>query len=236
MAGKRRNMTMSQELRAAADDIIALEIEKKEIADDIKARYEALEAKGFDVSAVKIAVKRRKESATQRAARRERDAIADVYSAAMGDLFGKALDDLTRQRMEEERQRLEDRARGDKKGESDDAAAPEQPSEPLPGTTGDQITPQMIDAAREEGRQARRADPPARIVDNPYHSSDPRRAAWDEGWCEADGSDGMEVPEAWRRKKDEKPADDAKGGEGGEPPPPAGETPDDPNKKKPGEE
>jgi uncharacterized protein (UPF0335 family) len=201
MAKGRRNMNISQELRTAADNIIALEIEKKEVGDSIKEIYEALDEKGFDTAAVKLAVKRRKKSASQRARDREVHAIADVYSAAMGDLFGKPLDDYTRQRMQEERDRLQ----GKGQGAESEQAGQERQGEALPGTTAPEpITAEAIDAAREEGRQARRADPPLRIVDNPHHSADPRRAAWDEGWCEADGSDGMEIPAAWRRKDEEK--------------------------------
>jgi hypothetical protein len=43
------------------------------------------------------------------------------------------------------------------------------------------------------------------VFKNPYVAGDPRRAYWDEGWCEEVGSDGMDVPDAWRRKPN-KPA------------------------------
>jgi uncharacterized protein (UPF0335 family) len=39
-------------------------------------------------------------------------------------------------------------------------------------------------------------------------ADDPRRAAWDEGWCAETGTDGMEVPEAWRRRKPKRKADE----------------------------
>jgi hypothetical protein len=74
-----------------------------------------------------------------------------------------------------------------------------------------------VEAARKAGRDAAKAG--AKIIDNPFVAGDPRRAAWDEGWCAETGSDGMEIPEAWRRssaKKKRKGKDDEPG-EGGKP-------------------
>ena len=61
------------------------------------------------------------------------------------------------------------------------------------------------DQAREKGREAHAAG--AKITQNPYPAGSRNRAAWDEAWCEADGSDGMDVPDAWRRapKEEEEP-------------------------------
>ncbi|WP_322997473.1 hypothetical protein [Castellaniella sp.] len=55
-----------------------------------------------------------------------------------------------------------------------------------------------MEAARQQGEQDSRDG--KRIIDNPFVAGDPRRAAWDEGHCKARGSDGMDIPEAWRRK------------------------------------
>ncbi|WP_039853188.1 hypothetical protein [Magnetospirillum fulvum] len=56
------------------------------------------------------------------------------------------------------------------------------------------------------GRQAAETGKP--VSANPFPAGDPRRAAWDEEWCRAAGSDGMEIPEAFRRKKKpQKPKD-----------------------------
>jgi hypothetical protein len=65
-------------------------------------------------------------------------------------------------------------------------------------------TPELIAAACAEGKAAAGAG--TRVTHNPYPAGDPRRAAWDEGWCAAAGSDGMDIPPAWRRspKKDSK--------------------------------
>ena len=55
-----------------------------------------------------------------------------------------------------------------------------------------------IAAARQQGTEDCHGG--KRIIDNPFVAGDPRRAAWDEGHCHASGSDGMEIPESWRRK------------------------------------
>jgi hypothetical protein len=64
------------------------------------------------------------------------------------------------------------------------------------------MSEETIAAARAEGSAAAAAG--ERVFANPYVAGDPRRAAWDEGWCVRKGSDGMEIPDAFRRKK--KPA------------------------------
>lgn len=80
-----------------------------------------------------------------------------------------------------------------------------------------------VKAARSAGQIAAKAG--AKIIDNPFVAGDPRRAAWDEGWCAETGSDGMEIPEAWRRAsakkkskgKDDEPGEDGKPGGVGAP-------------------
>ncbi len=63
--------------------------------------------------------------------------------------------------------------------------------------------------ARQEGRAAAAAG--KRVYDNPYPAGDPCRAAWDEGWCEARKSHGMETPEAYKRRKPPPPDADGDG-------------------------
>lgn len=209
---RRKNMNAgpARELKDYVDRIVAKEIELKqtttELKGDIDEIYQDADEKGYDAKALKIAVRRRHEFAEARAKRQETEALADLYSAAIGDLFGKPLDDLTRRRLDEQ-MRKPDEHHPPGEGEAqaaqnelpDDATTPPEPSE----------TP---DEAKDKGKQARKDG--LRIVDNPYHSSSPLRAAWDEGWCEEDGSDGMEVPQAWKRTKPpekEKKPDDNEG-------------------------
>ena len=207
MARKRLNTGPARDLKDFVDRIVAREIELKqttaELKEDIAAIYEEADGKGYDAKALKIAVKRRHESADARAKRQETEALADLYSAAIGDLFGKPLDDLTRRRLDEQMKRPE--GQGDGAGEEPHPELPEEATQPAePAETAEQ--------AHVKGKQARKDG--LRIVDNPYHSSSPLRAAWDEGWCEEDGSDGMEVPSAWKRTKP--PEEDKKDGEDGD--------------------
>lgn len=213
--GNGKNMGPSQELKNIVERIVALQIEKKgavkDFDDDIDDVYTEAEGKGYDKRALKIAVRRRHESAEQRALRLETEALADMYAAAIGDLAGKPLDDLTRRRIDEEMQRQRQNA-----APPPDESNPELP----PEATEPAASLETPEQARDKGKQARKDG--ARIVDNPYHSSSPLRAMWDEGWCEEDGSDGMDVPAAWRRAappNETRPDDPDK--PGGDPPPPA---------------
>ncbi len=96
-------------------------------------------------------------------------------------------------------------------------AAPE-PEEPAPDD-GD-----AADGAEGEGAAAEPAEPPLTAEDarrmgaeaaqggkpvtaNPFPARDPRRAAWDEAWCQNMGSDGMDIPEALRPKPKAKKGD-----------------------------
>lgn len=213
--GNGKNIGAAQELKSLVDRIVALEIERKladtEFKSDIEDVYLEADGKGYDKKALKLAVRRRHESPEARAKRHETEAIAELYSAAIGDLSGKPLDDLTRRRIDEEMQRQQQAGTP-----QPDANSPELPQE----ATQPAVPPETPEQARDKGKQARKDG--VRIVDNPYHSSSPLRAMWDEGWCDEDGSDGMEVPAAWKRAKpdDKKPDDPDK--PQGDPPPPSG--------------
>lgn len=220
---RRKNMNAgpARELKDYVDLIVAKEIELKqsvaELKGDIEEIYKDADEKGYDAKALKIAVRRRHESAEARAKRQETEALADLYSAAIGDLFGKPLDDLTRRRLDEQ-MRKPDEHRPPGEGEAQ-AAQNELPDE---ATTPPEAA-ETAEQARDKGKQSRKDG--LRIVDNPYHSSSPLRAAWDEGWCEEDGSDGMEVPAAWKRTKppeDEKKDGDDKNDDDDKKPPGAG--------------
>jgi uncharacterized protein (UPF0335 family) len=215
---KKPNMGAAQELKNIVDRIVALNVERKtalaEFDEDIEGIYTEAENKGFDVKALKLAVRRRHETPEQRAKRYETEALADMYSAAIGDLAGKPLDDLTRRRIDEQMRRQQPQGISEPDPQSElppEAVQPQEPSE-------------TAEQAREKGKQARRDG--KRVVDNPYHSSSPLRAAWDEGWCEEDGSDGMDIPAAWRRdkKREDETKGDGKDGEQQSAAPPGGQS------------
>lgn len=194
-----RNIGAAQELKNLVERIVAVEIERNQADAEFKSHiadlYTEAESNGYDKRALKLAVRRRHESVEQRAKRHETEALADLYAAAIGDLGGKPLDDLTRRRLDEQSPHAAG-ATGADNAQDELLAEGTEPSAPA----------ETAEAAKERGKQARKDG--QRVVDNPYHSASPLRAAWDEGWCEADGSDGMEIPAAWRRAK--KPEDEEK--------------------------
>lgn len=196
-------------LRGFAERIVRLETEKRDLAEDIKAVKQEAASSGFDRKALQVVVRRMMETASDKAARVEAEAVAELYLASLGMLDGTPLGDAARRRFDP----LED--------EEDDGAGAgaAASSEPLDDTDSAEARPssgamsaETIDAAREEGSEA--AEAGERVFANPYVAGDPRRAAWDEGWCARKGSDGMEIPEALRRKK--KPAPGGEAGEGAE--------------------
>ena len=65
-----------------------------------------------------------------------------------------------------------------------EGAEPAQPAEPEP----------TVEDARRMGDEAAKAGAP--VTANPFPARDVRRAAWDEAWCAALGSDGMDIPDA----------------------------------------
>jgi uncharacterized protein (UPF0335 family) len=193
-------MGPTSQLRSFVNRITELLIERKEIDEALSDTYRDAESNGYDVKALKLSMRRRGETEAQRRKRQETEAIAEVYSAAIGDLFGKPLDDMARRRLDEQMQ-----------GAQPELPTDERPGEPAPEAPAEEVAPpeppETPEQAREKGKQARRDS--LRIVENPYHSASPLRAAWDEGWCEEDGSDGMEVPAAWKRApKPEEPKPD----------------------------
>lgn len=178
-------------LLGIVERIEELEAEKAEIAAQISDEKKGAKSAGFDVKAINELLRERRMS---KAEREERWAILETYRAAVGMLDGTPLSESARRRLSGE----------EPKPETPDASdTDETPAAPPP--------PLDLDAAREAGRAAARDG--KRILDNPFVAGDPRRAAWDEGWCAYTGSDGMEVPPAWRRKKPGK--GDGKGGESG---------------------
>lgn len=179
-------------LRDYRDRIARLEEEKKALGADVKEIYVEAKQNGFDVRALRRVVKETMMDQTQRAAARETEAISDLYRATLGMLDGTPLGDAARRRYEEEARREQ----GDE--ERKDAASDG-------GTEASQEPPQPDadeEAQHAEAREQGRADHAAgkTILENPFSASDFRRAAWDEGWCDADGSDGMDPPDAWRRR------------------------------------
>ncbi|MBS1167320.1 MAG: hypothetical protein H6R00_3345 [Proteobacteria bacterium] len=195
-----RNSSAVNELRVFVDGLVDIAEQQQDLKDRAAEIAAHAKATGFDVKALKKVVKEKLEDDGTKAKRIETEEIADVYRAALGMLDGTPLGDATRERLSR------DLARETDSDEPTDETRP----------TAAAITAEAIVDAREQGRQACRDG--KLVTDNPFTARDPRRAAWDEGWCFEAGSDGMDIPEAFRRRKPAKdePAKDDDAGEGEE--------------------
>jgi uncharacterized protein (UPF0335 family) len=184
MAGSGHNSGIggiaAEALGQYVDRIERLEEEKKALLADIKSVYDEAKSTGFDAKILrKIVAERRKSEAD----RQEEAAIMDLYRGALGMLNGTPLGNAAIRRLT---------------GHNEPREAPYAPS-PLSGGSGkpEPVEPDVTEAvAREQGKEAALAGKP--VTDNRFPAHDPRRAAWDEGWCSVQGT-GMEIPPAWRR-------------------------------------
>ncbi|MGW5957083.1 DUF2312 domain-containing protein [Methylorubrum thiocyanatum] len=203
------NADASTHLRSLAERIVRLKGEVKNLQIDIKEVKAEAAGHGFDRKALEIVVKRMMEDESEKSARQETEALADLYLASLGMLDGTPLGDATRRRADAPPPPPPAPA-----GDGDDGNAgsqePDGDSEAAEASPAGAMGQEEIDAARAEGEQAAVAG--AKVFANPYVAGDPRRAAWDEGWCRGTGSDGMDLPAAFRRKP--KPPAEKRSGEG----------------------
>lgn len=70
-----------ERLRAFVERIERLEEEKKEVADQIKEVFAELKAEGFDTTAIRSILKRRKQDPDDLA---EQEAVVELYLSALG--------------------------------------------------------------------------------------------------------------------------------------------------------
>ncbi|GGC70549.1 hypothetical protein GCM10010994_31370 [Chelatococcus reniformis] len=187
-------------LRSIIERIERLEQERAELAADVREIKAEAKSAGFDVKIINQMIKERKLS---REERQEFAALCDLYRAAIGMLDGTPLGDAARHRLAKAPVK-----RPEDDGDDEEATPPAD----APPPTG-AMSEEELAAARQSGSDA--AAHGQRVIDNPFVAGDPRRAAWDEGWCARSGSDGMDIPDAWRRKpKPKKGHDEAPGDKG----------------------
>ena len=168
----------ADQLRAFIDRIERLEEEKKNIADDIKEVKAEAKSMGFDVKTINQIIKDRKISEDQLAAEH---ALLDIYRAALDMLHDTPLGEAARRQLS---------GKPPAKGADEEKLTKEDVK-----NFGDKdIT---IEKATDMGFDA--AKKGEKVITNPFIAGDPRRAAWDQGWCRAAGNDGMEIPDSWRR-------------------------------------
>ncbi|GJE79641.1 DUF2312 domain-containing protein [Methylorubrum thiocyanatum] len=199
------NSSAADMLRSFAERIVRLKEEIKVFQADIKDIRNEAGAQGYDKKALMLVVARMMEDSADKAARQETAALADVYLASLGMLDGTPLGDAARRRFDPIDDPADGMAETDEGADRDDDGSLGGEHEDASPPSG-AMSEETIAAAREEGSAA--AEAGERVFANPYVAGDPRRAAWDEGWCVRKGSDGMEIPDAFRRKK-KSAADDA---------------------------
>lgn len=172
-----------------------LEALKKLAAEDFKEGLQRAKAEGFDTGTLKVVLRLRKMTPSQRA---ERKALEAIYLAALGMLEGDPLPN-------EARRRLDPTPEPPESEDTSDATSTDEDASPTPGAPQPALPLKTAEEARAEGAAA--AETGRRIYDNPYPAGDPCRAAWDEGWCAQSKSHGMDTPAAYRRRdsKPEKP-------------------------------
>jgi uncharacterized protein (UPF0335 family) len=196
-----RTNPTAERLRSFIERIERLQKEKEAIAADIREVKAEAKGDGFDVGTINAIIKLRKMTAEERA---EQEALLDTYMAALGMLADTPLGEAARKRLS--RQGNPDGGAGTEghpaavQDSDDDGTDIE--DQPAAGSVAHPLAGKTADEARAAGRDAALAGTP--VTKNPFPAGDPNRAAWDEAWCQAVGSDGMDIPEAWKRTERKK--------------------------------
>ena len=142
---------------------------------------------GFDLRVIGQMMRERQVDPEER---RTYLALCELYRASLGMLDGTPLGEAARRRLlPPEPPKADD-------GPDQLPFDPDAEDGPKPVVSAPSADD--VKAARAEGQDAAASGKP--VTANPYAFDDARRAAWDEGWCAAAGSDGMDIPDAWRRK------------------------------------
>lgn len=183
MSESETSFVNNKQLLAFIERVERLEEEKKAISDGIKGVFGEAKSVGFDTKTVKEIIKLRKMTADERA---EKEALLDIYKAALGMLDGTPLGEAAIRRLSSKPARPATPPHSEQPEADADNEPEKQPEECL-----------SIDDARVMGTESAQAGKP--VTSNPFPARDPRRAIWDEAWCAHSGSDGMEIPSAWRR-------------------------------------
>ncbi len=188
----------ADQLASFVERIERLEEEKANLMADIKAVKNEAKALGFDVKTINAILKLRKMADHER---EEYEALLDIYKAALGMLYDTPLGEAARRRLGKS-----PAGDGDGDGQTDLEDFTQRKPAPEPvGADGAAPAEVIPDDADPDAMGADAAKGGKPVTSNPFLAGDKRRAIWDQAWCRAKGSDGMEIPEAWRRVK-EKPA------------------------------
>lgn len=184
------------QLKLLFERVQRLKGEIKELQLDVKDVFNEAKGRGFDPATMKRVLKWLE---TDPDKRREAAALDEVYKAAMGMGDG-SLSDLARNFLSQGKE-------GEDDGQLDAFTPPPEPKGDgtVPEDFGEDLSdkPITVEDARKLGDAAAHAGRP--VTANPFKAGDDRRAAWDEAWCAALGSDGMELPIELKPKGKDKP-------------------------------
>ncbi|BAI71492.1 hypothetical protein AZL_020240 [Azospirillum sp. B510] len=190
--------TAAERLRALVTRIRNLRAEIKAIQEDIKAIFAEAKAVGFSTKVMRKIITWMDERERDAASQQEAEAIFDLYKEALGygegsnrDIplnpkppKGKKKDEAEADPDQTDLEDHLDQSKPDDDGSSDDAGS-DQGGAAQPAA----MTPEE---AKAKGHEDGLAGVP--MTANPFAASDPNRAHWELGWCEATGSDGMDIP------------------------------------------
>lgn len=199
---KENNGIAADQLASYIERIERLEDDKKHLQDDIKQVKAEAKAVGFDLKTINAILKLRQMEDHER---EEYEALLDIYKAALGMLYDTPLGEAARRRLSGAKSPERTPDQSDLEDFTDpQPAATDDDGDKAPQEFSDSTTPEEASAM---GQQATKDGAP--VTRNPFPAGDPRRAAWDQAWCKESKSDGMDIPDAWRRKKSkkDKPAD-----------------------------
>jgi uncharacterized protein (UPF0335 family) len=195
------NHQAADRLRSYAERAEHLLEEMAALREDMKDLKLEVKAAGFDVKTFNTMLKDRQLSQEEL---QEKIALEEIYRSALGMLDDTPLGAAALKRLSKPEPppppppgEAPPEAEPTPGSKSPGAPPPEPPPPAAP-------TPEEITAARLAGADAQvRGE---KVTSNPHPFADPRRAAWDAGWCTSAGSDGMDIPAAWKRTSTKKDA------------------------------
>lgn len=206
MGGNKGPQGAGEEIKLIVEKMQRVRAEIKELRLDLSDIVKEAKGRGFDPKPIQKLVAWLEKDPNKRF---EEDAIFELYKQAIGVGDG-SLSDMARDYVTKKRADLEPADDGQL-----DAFAPPTPEEGMDPAAPD-IDPEAAevplteDDARQLGKTAALAG--KLVTANPFRAGDPRRAAWDEAWCGALGTDGMDIPPELRAPVKKKKDDDKKGG------------------------
>ncbi|CAO3446690.1 hypothetical protein [Azospirillum argentinense] len=207
-------------LKAFVRRVLNLDAERVAISEDIKDVYAEAKGTGFDTKTMRTVVARLKAMEKDKEGVLEQEALVALYNEALGVADGGAFDwgNMGRPNLHPGGKAQEpeqpDNDEPEQRDIEDIAPSPQRPAKGKAPKPDPLDTPQPPPVTEDEARAMARQDAEAGkpITSNPFGHRDPNRRVWDEEWCKATGTDGMELPPEWRRKP--KPKKDKGGTEG----------------------